>query len=180
MPGLADLVTIELPDGLTSRPATPHDAPTIYELIAACELEDDGVVEVDRADTAAGFERHGFEPATDTVLVFDDGTPVAWAELYRRRAEGDVVPRHRGRGIGAALLRWIEARARSLGDPIVGQTTTDGDAGARGLFLANGYSPAWVSWIIRIELTGPPAPPAVPSGISIRAYNRTMLGASTR
>ena len=37
-------MNVRLPEGLSSRPANAADAEAIYELIAACELEDDGVV----------------------------------------------------------------------------------------------------------------------------------------
>ena len=164
---------MNLPDHLTSRPATAADATAIYELVAACELEDDGVAEVDLHDIAVGFERHGFEPALDTLLVFDGQDLAASAELYRSRAEANVLPTHRGRGIGTALLRWIEARAVALGEHVVGQTKTDADTGARELFLTSSYDHSWTSWIIRIELARPPAPPDMPAGISIRPYERS-------
>ena len=153
---------------LARRPR--RTSPSIFELIAACELEDDGVVEVDEDDVTVGFGRHGFDPELDTMLVFDRDELVAWAEIYRRRGEADVRPSHRGRGIGLALLGWIEGRAPELGDPEVGQTKTDANAAARELFLANGYEPSWTSWMIRIALDEPPPPPEVPPGISIRPY----------
>ena len=162
-------MTIELPNGLVARPATSADAGAIYELIAACELADDGVAEVDEYDITVGFGRYGFDPTLDSLLVFERDELVACAELYRGRAEGDVRPSHRGRGIGARLVSWIEARARELGDDEVGQTRTDADTAARELFLANGYEPSWTSWVIRIALEQPP-PPEVPPGIAIRAY----------
>jgi mycothiol synthase len=167
---MEDLVTIELPDGLRSRPAETADAQAIYELIAACELADDGVVEVDEHDITVGFGRYGFDPTRDSVLVLEGDDQVAWAELYRWRGEANVRPSHRGRGIGAALLAWIERRATELGYAEVGQTKTDADTAARELFRANGYEPSWTSWMIRIRLDEPPPPPEAPPGIAIRAY----------
>jgi GNAT superfamily N-acetyltransferase len=167
---MEDLVTIELPDGLTARPATTGDAPAMYELIAACEVADDGVAEVDVDDITVGLGRHGFDPTLDSLLVFERDELVASAEIYRGRGEGDVRPSHRGRGVGAALLGWIEWRARQLGSSEVGQTKTDADRAARELFRANGYEPSWTSWMIRIRLDEPPPPPEAPPGIAIRAY----------
>lgn len=164
---------VALPGGFEWRSATAVDADAVYGLIAACELHDDGVVEVDRHDITVGFERHGFDPDLDTLLVFEGEDLAAGAELYRGRAEADVRPMHRGRGVGAALLSWIEARAAALGEPAVGQTKTDTNTGARELFITSGYEPSWTSWIIRIELAGPPEPPDVPAGISIRPYERS-------
>jgi GNAT superfamily N-acetyltransferase len=170
MPGMENGVTLDLPSGLLARPATVEDADAIVELVAACEIDADGVVEVDDGDVAPGFDRHDFDPELDTLLVFDGGDLVAWAELYRWRGEADVRPSHRGRGIGAALLGWTEARSRELGDARVGQTKSDGNTAARDLFLANGYGPEWTSWMIWIALEERPAPPRVPAGISIRRY----------
>jgi ribosomal protein S18 acetylase RimI-like enzyme len=171
MPRVEDGVNLDLPPGLTSRPATAADVRAIVDLIATCEVDADGVAEVDEHDLTVAFGRHGFDLGLDTVLVFDGDELIAWADLYRWRAEGDVRLSHRGRGIGSELLRWIEARARALGDGEVGQTKTDANDDARELFLANGYEPDRTSWIIRIDLHEPPTPPVVPAGISIRPYD---------
>ncbi|HET9250413.1 MAG TPA: GNAT family N-acetyltransferase [Actinomycetota bacterium] len=167
---MSEPVPVALPEGLTARPPTRDDVEAIFGIVAACELANDGKVETERIDVETLFDRFGFEPVADALLVFDGARPVAWAELYRGRSEGDVVPDHRGRGIGAALLAWIEERARASDTLAVGQPKTDGDAGARELFLAHGYEPSWTAWIIRIDLDASPMPPNVPPGISIRPY----------
>jgi mycothiol synthase len=163
-------MNLELPAGFTSRAGSPADAKAILELVATCETDADGVAEVDEHDMTVMFGRHGFDPELDTVLILDHELLVGWATLYRGRSEGDVRPAHRGRGIGSALVSWIETRARMHGEPAVGQTKTDANIGARDLFLANGYERSFTSWIIRIELNEPPIPPTVPPGISIRPY----------
>jgi mycothiol synthase len=171
---MEDIVTIELPDGLTARAATTSDAPAINDLIATCELADDGSVEMDEEDLVVGFGRVGFDPSADTTIVFDEDLLVGWAEVYRGRAEVQVLPTHRRRGLGAALLAWTEARALALGSTELGQTRTAADKDARELFLAAGYRPRWDAWILRIDLGGPtkvdPAP-APPEGVQIRTYN---------
>ena len=164
---------MKLPDGITARPGTPGDAQAIFDVTAACELADDGVVEADLDDYVVGFERAGFDPALDLLLVHDGGDAVAWAELYRQRAEANVRPSHRGRGIGTELLGWIEGRGQELGYGDVGQTKTDANTGARDLFLAKGYQPTGTSWILRIPLEGPPDPPEPIDGISIRTYRES-------
>jgi mycothiol synthase len=171
---MEDIVTIELPNGLTARPATMADVPAINDLIAACELADDGSVEMDEEDLVVGFGRVDFDPSTDTTIVFDGDLLVGWAEVYRGRAEVQVLPTHRRRGLGAALLAWTEARALALGSDELGQTRTAADTDARELFLAAGYRPRWDSWILRIDLGGPTqVTPAVapPEGVQIRPYN---------
>ena len=170
MPGVEDGVNLDLPPGLTSRPATAAEAKAIFELIATCEGDADGVAEVDEHDITVAFGRRGFDPGLDTQLVFEDGDLVGWADLHRSRGEGDVRPTHRSRGIGTALLEWMERRARSLGNTDVGQTKTDANLGARDLFLARGYEPSWASWILRIALDEPPPAPEPIHGIEIRRF----------
>jgi len=170
MPRVEDGVNLDLPSGLTSRPATAADAGAILELIATCEVDADGVPEVEEHDITVAFGRRGFDPELDTQLVFEDGELVGWADLYRSRGEGDVRPTHRSRGIGTALLEWMERRAQSLGNTEVGQTKTDANLGARDMFLARGYEPSWVSWVIRIAFEEPPPAPEPIHGIEIRPY----------
>jgi mycothiol synthase len=165
---------MELPDGLTARPATTRDLSAINDLVAACELADDGSVEMDAEDLVMGFGRVGFDPLADTTIVFDGDLLIGWAEVYRGRAEVQLRPTHRRRGLGAALLAWTEARALALGWAELGQTRTAADTDARELFLAAGYRPRWDAWILRIDLGGPTqgtptAPP--PEGVQIRPYN---------
>lgn len=162
---------IGLPEGLTHRPITPEDVDAITALIAVVELHDDGVAEIDRDDVAVMFERAGWDPSENTVLVFEEASPIAWAEVHTGRAEADVRPDRRGEGIGSGLMAWTEERARTLGCPDVGQTVTDANRGAAELFAARGYEPGWTSWILEIEFGDePPAVPRVPEGVSLRSY----------
>jgi mycothiol synthase len=161
---------MELPVGLTSRAVTPDDIDVITELVTTCELDAHGVADIDRDDFVSGFTRMGFDPATDALLVFDGNVLAAWAEVHRGRAEVDVSPSHRGRGIGSALRTWTEERARELCLPDVGETKTDADVAAKALFLANGYEPTYTSWMIRKPLDGPQPRPDPPPGIEIRPY----------
>jgi mycothiol synthase len=170
MPRVENGVNLDLPPGFASRPAIAADASAIFELIATCEVDADGVAEVDEHDVTVEFGRRGFDPGLDTQLVFEDGDLVGWADLYRGRGNGDVRPTHRFRGIGTALLEWIERRAQELGHAEVGQTKTDANLGARDLFLARGYEPSYVSWIIRIAFDEPPSAPEPIPGIEIRPY----------
>ena len=170
MPRLENGVNLDLPPGFSSRPATAADARAIFELVAACEVDADGVAEVDEHDITVAFGRPGFDPGLDTQLVFEEGELVGWGDLYRGRGDGDVRPTHRLLGIGTALLERIEQRAKALGNVEVGQSKTDANLGARDLFLARGYEPSWVSWIIRIAFDEPPPAPEPIPGIEIRPY----------
>jgi mycothiol synthase len=168
MPGMDP--GVNLPAGLTWRFGTRADAAAILELVELAEHHYDHEVEVDISDVEMDLNRVGFDVASDLVIVEDDGRPVGWANVHKERAEADVRPSHLGRGIGSALLRWTEDRARAVGTPKVSQPVTDHNADARALFLANGYEPTETAWVLEIAFDGPPAEPSVPDGISIRAY----------
>jgi GNAT superfamily N-acetyltransferase len=158
-----------LPSGLTARPAVRDDLAALTALLAASEAANDGVAEIHPDDVSNLFDRAGDEPGG--VIVVEDGPAiVAWADLLRERAEVDVHPAWRGRGIGRALLGWTESRARRAGIPRVRQTVTDADVAARRLFEASGYAAGGSSWILQEQL-GDEAPSVeVPTGIAIRPY----------
>ena len=159
-----------LPDipGLTARAATRADVAAITALIAAGEVADNGVAEVQLADV-----EHAFDLADDPAGVIVVEAPeqlVAWATVADGRADAEVHPAWRGRGIGASLLAWSEARARASGTAWVRQVVTDSDAAARSLFEGAGYRIQHTSWVLQLRLED--APPAVdlPPGMEIRPY----------
>jgi ribosomal protein S18 acetylase RimI-like enzyme len=165
------MAEIELPHGLGWRLAAPEDVQAITDLIAACELADDGEVEIDPDDVAFVFDRANARPE-DTIVVFDEqDRMVAWGDVYKERAEGDVHPDRRGQGLGARLLAWTEAYARETGQPSIRQVVTDANTRAADLFRSNGYGVGHISWILQISFEdgGPPVV-VTPDGITIRAY----------
>jgi mycothiol synthase len=163
---------MRLPDGLAARPATARDADDIYRLIAACELDLDGRVEIEFDDVVAALARPALDLARDTVLLHDPtGDLVGWAEVFKgRMAEADVRPDRRGRGIGAELLAWTEARALAQGGTRLVQTVTDNNAPAAELFARAGYGRADTAWILEIVMASQPPPPGPPDGVRIRTY----------
>lgn len=162
-----------LPDGLTSRAPTRDDIGALTELIAACELDLDGVAEIDPGDVEMSFGRAGYDLVRDCVLVHEGERLVGWADVYKDRAEVDVRPSHRGRGLGTALLAWTERRARESSRSAVNQTVTDANAAATELFRRRGYAPTETAWLLQIRFEGgPPPAPAAPEGITIRAFER--------
>ncbi len=107
------------------------------------------------------------------MLVFDRDELVAWAEVYRGRGEADVRPSHRGRGIGAACWRGSKAGRGQLGDPEVGQTKTDANAGAARA-VPRERLPAEVDLVDDPDRrwTRPPPPPEPAAGHPIRPYRQ--------
>ena len=160
------------PAGLTARPATTGDAQAIHRLIAACEHDLDGRAEVDLDDIVSDLARPGMDLMQDTVLLHAGDRLVGWAQVMFKgvRAEADVAPAQRGRGIGTWLLDWTEARSRAIGADRLGQMVTDNNTAAATLFLARGYAVQDTAWILEIFLEAPPAIGPLPDGITLRAY----------
>lgn len=157
-----------LPDGYRARLVAPDDAAAIGELIAAVEVDRFGRVETDAGHARAVLARAGLDAGRDTVLVTaSDGEVAAWAWV-NRRSEVCVHPAHRGRGLGAGLLAWVEARARQAGTGTVVQQVPDSDTGAAELLGRAGFVVKARAWMLGIDTAGVTVPAV--DGIGIRAY----------
>lgn len=163
---------MEFPDGLVLRGALPDDARRVFELAERADLVDIGEKMVDLSDIEsdwAGCER---EIAEDVLLVESDGNLIAWAQVNGDRADADVHPDHRGRGIGLALVEWTERealeRAGGSGEVLIGQTVIEDLPGTRELFVDRGYEKRWDSWVLRLPSNAVMNTPEVADGITIR------------
>jgi GNAT superfamily N-acetyltransferase len=159
-----------LPPGYVSRALTMGDVNALWELEAAGEVFDDGMVEVDLSDLEAEWRQPDFDPSVMSIGVFRDDRLVAYAKVFQGRAEALVHPQHRGEGIGSALMRWTWEIARREGRARVGQTISDNETAAEALFRANGYEYGHTSWILRVELEARPSPVILPAGYRFRPY----------
>jgi predicted N-acetyltransferase YhbS len=162
-------LAVSLPgiSNLAVRPATPSDVEAITDLVAACEVAADGVAEVDRTDVEQALRVAG---ERDTIVAAAPDRLAGWATLAGDRATVDVHPAWHGRGVGAALRAWTEARARASGLGRIRQVVTDGDKRAHRSFEAAGYRPAYTAWILQMALEDEPPRVVIPPGIVIREY----------
>ena len=103
-------------------------------------------------------------------MVFDGSQLVAYAEVFKGRAWVHVHLDARDRGIGAALLRWTEERARALGSEKLGQTVSDNNRAGGALLSANRYSVRWYTWVFEKALNEEPEAPELPNGITLRTF----------
>lgn len=164
------LLVPSLPAGYRARPGTPDDIDAVHRLVSACERELYGRAHTDRGGIAAVLARPGLVPELDTVLVEDRAGQLAARAWVNRRCEVDVHPRHRGRGLGAGLLDWAEARAREAGSEQIVQTAPDDDADAVALLRARGYEPMVTEWLLEFALSDEPVVPETPAGITVRPF----------
>src|SRR5688572_38825 len=141
---------MDLPDGLTTRPLTPVDARAVFEVMAAQELADIGMVEIEEADIVADWGRPSFDLSASTIGVFEGDRLVGYAEVTAPdRGDVAVDPGHRGRGIGTALALWMQDAARTRGSSVIGTPVPEGSAGDR-LLEQLGYRVRWTSWVLKL------------------------------
>ena len=122
-----------------------------------------------------------FDLARDTAVVLDPGGEIAaYGQLSTHdpmaffEAWVNVHPRCEGRGIGAALMRWTEAKAAERLPAGASSAVRNGvasvDERARSLLSGAGYSHVRSFWQMTIEVGDGVALPPDPEGVVIRPY----------
>jgi mycothiol synthase len=157
-----------LPEGLTTRPLTTADSRMVYDLMAAQEREDTGMVQIEEADLVSDWAKPSHDVTASSVGVFDNELLVGYAELmYADRADAAVLPSHRGRGIGTWLADWLRALGRSRGSSVIGMPVPEGSPGDR-LLAALGYHVRWTSWVLQLPQGTTIPARDLPAGYAIR------------
>ncbi|MDT0377502.1 GNAT family N-acetyltransferase [Streptomyces sp. DSM 42041] len=168
-PSTLDLASA-LPHGYRARPSTAEDVDALCHLVGACEREIQGRVQCDPGLVAAELARPGLVPELDTRVVHDPSGALVARAWVNRRSAVDVHPRHRGRGLGAALLDWADARAVQAGSDYIVQTVPDDDAEAVALLRSRGYQRMVTEWLLAFDMPDEPAVPEPPEGVSVRPF----------
>jgi len=179
--------TIEtiLDTGLNLRPAQWADVKPVAQLILdVCTADGDPTVAVTPDELEREWKSPGFDLEKNAwVVETDDGRIVGHEEFNDRHAhaslmgDGYVHPEFMGRGIGTAMLRVLEARAREemkLAEPdlrvFIRNGMSIGDVVSRQMHETEGYRPIRFSWRMEITLDGPPSAVVWPDGTELRPF----------
>ena len=153
----------------------------INALIREHDEADEGEAESTIDDLRGYWERARFGLKTDAwVVVAPDRRLAGYVDVWDRTpgerfvADGYVRPDLGGHGIGTFLVRTAESRAREKATPgsgaTISHTVFHGNEAAMRLLVAEGYAPAQHYWRMVLEFGSPPGEPAVPPGLTIRAF----------
>ena len=176
---------VVLPETLRLRPAAWSDLEAVTQLIYdVCAADGDTTVAVTSEELKHEWQSPGFELERDAFLVAtEDEQIVGYEEFFNEyehaklRTDGYVHPDFKGRGIGTALLRKVENRAReeiALAESDVRvwlhSTIDNRDPVSHDLHRNEGYQPLRYHWRMEIVLDGPPAEPTLPDRIELRPF----------
>jgi ribosomal protein S18 acetylase RimI-like enzyme len=143
----------------------------VHHVVATCEAAELGEAQVDLEDIRSDWRRPEVDVPNDGIIVLDEaGEAAAYAELCNGRAEGNVLPAYRGRGIGAFLAAWIEARAREVGAEFVRQIVPAGAEDRLTLLARAGYERSDTAWELEIALPARIERPASTAALEIREF----------
>ena len=110
----------------TIRPAAVADVPIILELIRALATYERAPNEVTATEERLVDILYGEKPAAEVLLAFENGTPIGFAVYFHNFStwlarpglyleDLFVMPEHRGKGYGRALLIHLAKIARDRG-----------------------------------------------------------------
>jgi GNAT superfamily N-acetyltransferase len=180
-------VTILLPAGYTSRPATPDDLNEIVALMNAVTTITGGKPDFTSEAEGRYWTSGDVNLETDTWLIHaSDGRLIGFAQFIEETpptpcdVDSWVHPASQEPRIGEALLQWIDQRAAQalmrapehvpvMLDHIYVYT---GDRAAQQRLEAAGYRSERVFRRMTIDLKTPPPELKLPDGITIRSFRR--------
>lgn len=168
---------MDLLDGYELRAPAWSDLGPAAEVLAADQLDGDGRVVLDTGYLRGEWQRVDFELTTDAWVAVDAaGTVVGYGQVTRDEDDlaaswGVVLPAHRGRGIGSALLDRIESRAAGMLAGVHGarfrHAVDARDEAAAALLQSRGLHLARHHWFMSMELSPDIDAGPAPAGIAI-------------
>ncbi len=172
---------------LAWRPLQLRDAEPFHGLLQAIETADSAQERTSAEEVVEMLTGPWTDLAADTLGGFDDsGTIRAYAivevppgdTLLRAYLRGAVHPAWRGRGIGRAVVAWLEGRGRQKlaesGQDLPARLAVLVEENARDhrrLYAAAGFSPIRWYTTMRRDLSAPLPSASVPEGLRIVGWD---------
>ena len=162
-----------LPAGFAIRAPTWGDVDPATEVLLADEHAARGSVNWDAGDTREWLSQADFEQ--NAWAVENEGRLVAIGAVNVRGELFDgwltVHPEFMGRGIGSALVRIAEDRARELGAQSLRLGTLAENVAGRRLLEEAGYRDVRHYIQMQIQLDGPPPAPTWAEGLTVAPFD---------
>ena len=168
----------ELPADYEIRPATLDDLDAVAAVMRATDAEITGGSDLDADMIRDLWSSPSIDLPLDTWVVSTGDGVVAYAHVHedggtRLSGWGDVLPDHRDRGIGSALLDRTEVRAAdrfgTISEGLLDLSVAAGNDAAAALMRSRGFAYVRSFRHMQIDLDGAPVDPGEPpDGIRIR------------
>lgn len=182
---------------LTWRALEPADVPALAALVEAIEEADDPPYRTTAEEVGEWLTGSWKDLGRDTLAGFDPAgelrafalaeVPPGDVSIIRAYLHGGVHPDRRGRGVGRALLAWMDARGRQLvvaaGKDAPARLITFLEADAapeRRLFAAAGYAPQRWYTTMRRDLAQQSSKAALPAGVRLAPWRPELDDAVRR
>ena len=174
-------MTEVLQPGYAVRAPRPEEVQAVADLIIATDLMEYGHADYSVEELTTDWRELDLNRDA-WIVVAPDGALAGYGSIWDRgkiRIDADVYvhPEQMGRGVGTHLVRVTEARAREfvpLAPPdarvVLNNYINAANQAATDLLLGEGYRPVRYFLRMLIDLDAPPAAPAWPPGIEVRAY----------
>ena len=147
------------------------DVEEILALTIACDIADIGEPNCDIDDVRGDLQDEALDLEQDAALVFaESGALATYAVVSETIAFVYVHPDHVDRGLGSALVPFVDERTRAHGADVVRQQVVGTNDRARALLSTHGYSAAQRYWQMRMGLDVEPAAAVWPEEVTVRTF----------
>jgi mycothiol synthase len=159
------------------RPPKTEEIPQVAALFNAVSQEHYGVDVATESVLRTWFTSPKTDVARDLRVAIADGAVVGYADLDARDASPTRcwanLAFHRssdGEATAAALVDWLERRAREEADPVIRVSVLDPDAEMKRFLEQHEYAVVRHSYNMEIDLDDAVAQPSWPDGIHVRTF----------